>query len=82
MAKVTVKVSNIFTSAGKHVEGDIIDLPDAEVKAINSSRKGALQGETVLKKAASQVKRARNKNGTLKSDDPSTPNINEAWEKK
>ena len=78
MAKVTVKVSNIFTSAGKHVEGDIIDLPDAEVKAINASRKG----ETVLKKAASQVKRARNKNGTLKADDPSTPNINEAWEKK
>ncbi len=24
--------------------------------------------------------RARNKNGTLKADDPSTPDINEAWE--
>jgi len=26
--------------------------------------------------------RARNKNGTLKADDPSTPNVNEAWEDK
>ena len=25
-------------------------------------------------------KRARNKDGTLKADDPSTPDINEAWE--
>tara|TARA_R100000541_G_scaffold14706_3_gene24090 strand:- start:571 stop:801 length:231 start_codon:yes stop_codon:yes gene_type:complete len=25
-------------------------------------------------------KRARNKKGQLKGDDPSTPNINEAWE--
>ena len=26
--------------------------------------------------------RARNKNGTLKADDPSTPDVNEAWEVK
>jgi len=26
--------------------------------------------------------RARKKNGTLKADDPSTPNVNEAWEDK
>jgi hypothetical protein len=26
--------------------------------------------------------RARNKNGTLKADDPSTPNVNEAWKTK
>jgi len=24
--------------------------------------------------------RARNEDGTLKADDPSTPNVNEAWE--
>jgi hypothetical protein len=29
---------------------------------------------------ASTRKRARNTDGTLKADDPSTPNINEAWE--
>ena len=27
-----------------------------------------------------QVKRARNEDGTLKGDDPSTPDVNEAWE--
>lgn len=26
--------------------------------------------------------RARNANGTLKADDPSTPDVNEAWEEK
>ena len=26
--------------------------------------------------------RARNADGTLKADDPSTPNVNEAWEEK
>ena len=26
--------------------------------------------------------RARNKNGTLKADDPSTPDVNEAWKTK
>ena len=26
--------------------------------------------------------RARNTDGTLKGDDPSTPNVNEAWEEK
>jgi len=26
--------------------------------------------------------RARNTDGTLKADDPSTPNVNEAWEDK
>ena len=26
--------------------------------------------------------RARNDNGTLKADDPSTPDVNEAWEDK
>lgn len=27
-----------------------------------------------------EVKRARNDDGTLKADDPATPNVNEAWE--
>ena len=26
--------------------------------------------------------RARNENGTLKADDPTTPDVNEAWEEK
>ena len=33
-----------------------------------------------MKKAPAKKKRARNSNGTLKADDPSTPNVNEAYE--
>ena len=33
-----------------------------------------------VKPASTKRKRARNNDGTLKADDPSTPNINEAWE--
>ena len=29
---------------------------------------------------AEETQRARNDDGTLKGDDPSTPNVNEAWE--
>ena len=34
----------------------------------------------VQKKAPAKRKRARKADGTLKADDPSTPNVNEAWE--
>ncbi len=37
--------------------------------------------ETVdLESEVKEVKRARNEDGTLKGDDPSTPDVNEAWE--
>lgn len=35
-----------------------------------------------MEKKVKQRSRARNADGTLKGDDPSTPNINEAWETK
>ena len=34
----------------------------------------------VQKKAPAKRKRARKVDGTLKADDPSTPDVNEAWE--
>ena len=34
----------------------------------------------VQKKAPAKRKRARKADGTLKADDPSTPDVNEAWE--
>jgi len=34
----------------------------------------------VQKKAPTKRKRARKADGTLKGDDPSTPDVNEAWE--
>jgi hypothetical protein len=34
----------------------------------------------VHRKVVSDPVRARNDDGTLKGDDPNTPNVNEAWE--
>ena len=36
--------------------------------------------KVVQKKAPAKRKRARKDDGTLKADDPSTPDVNEAWE--
>lgn len=35
---------------------------------------------SIKEKKPSEPIRARNEDGTLKGDDPSTPNVNEAWE--
>jgi hypothetical protein len=84
MTKATVTVANVFTSAGKFFKGDVVDLPESEIKLINEIRAGALEAEkkplfAKKAKAPAKKKRARNANGTLKADDPSTIHINEAW---
>ena len=39
--------------------------------------------EEIARRGSETVKvRARNTDGTLKADDPSTPDVNEAWEEK
>jgi hypothetical protein len=43
--------------------------------------RGLAPDGTPLKAATKRV-RARNDDGTLKADDPSTPDVNEAWEDK
>ena len=47
-----------------------------ELAAVNKSS----TAKPKAKPASTKRKRARNDDGTLKADDPSTPNINEAWE--
>jgi len=84
MTKATVTVANVFTSAGKFFKGDVVDLPDSEIKIINEIRAGALEAEkkpmfAKKAKAPAKKKRARNENGTLRADNPSTIHINEAW---
>ena len=84
--KVQVNYRSMSTSQGIVRNGDITDLPTAEVDRINSMKPGALiqiQEAAVFKTAkpkAKTKKRARNANGTLKADDPSTPDVNEAYE--
>ena len=84
--KVQVNYRSMSTSQGIVRNGDMVDLPTAEVDRINSMKPGALIEieETAVFKSAKPKdktkKRARNKDGTLKGDDPSTPDVNEAWE--
>ena len=84
--KVQVNIRSMSTSAGMVKNGESVDLPEEEVKKIIALRPNALtvlEAETAKptkKKAPAKKKRARNKDGTLKADDPSTPDVNEAWE--
>ena len=54
-------------------KGEEIDV-DAEEGAI------LLQAGFALELGASKPKRARTATGKLKADDPTTPDVNEAWE--
>ena len=86
MAQTAAGSSNQYGSetriyqAGEEI---ILDQPWKEALAKNFiasglAREVKVTGPTEIK--AKPKKRARNKDGTLKGDDPSTPDVNEAWE--
>jgi hypothetical protein len=81
-----IKERCMSTSAGLLRQGDVADLPEEEIKKVMKLKPNAfeiLPADPVFKRAAPAKKikkRARNANGTLKADDPSTPDVNEAWE--
>ena len=84
--RVLVIDRSLSTSKGIIKGGDEADLPEAEVKKIMAMKPRALlllkEDPKPAKKApkkAAKKKRARNDDGTLRADDPSTPE-NEAWE--
>jgi len=94
--RVLVKYRSMSTSVGRVRNGDIIDIPEAEYKKICVTKPQALEAlpelplekpkpkaapkKPAAKKAPVKRKRARKADGTLKGDDPSTPDVNEAWE--
>lgn len=83
--KVKVTYRSMSTSVGLVKNGDIIDLPEAEIQKIFVTKPRALEilpedAPAPQKKAPAKRKRARKADGTLKADDPSTPDVNEAWE--
>ena len=93
--RVLVKYRSLSTSVGLVRNGDIIDIPEAEVNKICVTKPWALEAlpglpleapkkaapkKPAAKKAPAKRKRARKADGTLKADDPSTPDVNEAWE--
>jgi hypothetical protein len=62
-----------FVNGAAANEGEEIEV-DAKEGAI------LLQAGFALELGASKPKRARTAKGKLKADDPSTPDVNEAWE--
>ena len=93
--RVLVKYRSMSTSLGLVRNGDIIDIPEAEYNKICVTKPMALEAlpelpleepkkpapkKSAAKKAPAKRKRARKADGTLKGDDPSTPDTNEAWE--
>lgn len=61
-----------FVDGKRAEQGDVVEVSAAEAKAMIAN------GFAQEQKAA--PKRARDAKGKLKADDPSTPNVNEAWE--
>lgn len=53
---------------------------DAEMAKVICEAMRAEEEKPVKKKAATKKKRARDEDGHFKADDPSTPDVNEAWE--
>ena len=73
----------IIANTGKAYDGETHELAGTTFSGKNrtsESRRFDLVDLIVKPKAAPKKKRARNKNGTLKADDPSTPDVNEAYE--
>ena len=82
--KVQVNLRSLSTSQGIAKNGEVVDLPEEEIRKIVAFRPHAIEILEVEpeqeKKAPAKKKRARNADGTLKGDDPSTPDVNEAYE--
>jgi len=64
---------NPWANGSPCAKGQEIDVDDETGKAM-------VEAGMALELGASTPKRARNSKGQLKKDDPSTPDVNEAWE--
>ena len=58
------------------------ELMWGEPRRPKKSKDNAYWGDIGSTKKPTKRKRARKKDGTYRGDDKSTPNVNEAWEKK
>ena len=69
--RAVLVVADQRTVVGKIIGNEMVLTPAGEELA------KAVAEES--QKAPAKRKRARNEDGTLKGDDPSTPDVNEAW---
>ena len=85
---VKIRIRSLSTSKGFVRNGDIVDLPENEVKRIMVLRPEAFEvvqqfkSDNKPKPAPKKIvrKRARKDDGSFQADNPSTPKVNEAWE--
>ena len=71
----------IIANTGKAYDGETHELAGTTFSGkTRTSESKRLEWVQLTVKSKPKKKRARNKNGTLKADDPSTPDVNEAWE--
>ena len=71
-----------WSASTKFFTGASRTLKDHYVKQIRELEKqlAAAQGTKTRSVETDEPKRARNADGTYRGDDPSTPDVNEAWE--
>ena len=74
MTKIKAKTDRVFVDGKKAEVGKVYEVSDEVAKEMISN------GFAEKSAAKTQKKRARNKDGTLKADDPQTADINEAWQ--
>jgi len=81
---VKVRIRSLSTSKGFVRNNEVVDLPEDEIKRIMVLRPEAFEvvQQPAKKPAAKKTvrKRARKDDGQYIADDPSTPDVNEAWE--
>jgi hypothetical protein len=71
--KITITTDRKPWIEGRRTDkGEVVDVTAAEAKAMIANGFAEAVNAT--------PKRARDSKGKLKADDPSTPNVNEAWE--
>ena len=73
----------IIANTGKVYDGETHELAGTTFSGktrTSESKRLEWVDITVKSKAAPKKKRARDNKGRLKADDPSTPDVNEAWE--
>ena len=62
------------------IDGEPVEVGGIVANEFKLNEKGLELAEANQDSKPEKRIRARNKDGTLKADDPSTPDINEAWE--
>jgi hypothetical protein len=81
--RAIARVNGVATIVARVVGNELVLTEEGKALAANIKPEPAQKptSTTTTKKAPPKKRvRARNADGTLKGDDPSTPDVNEAWE--